>query len=286
MTKKYQTAPAPHIKTQQSVSGIFWNSVLALIPVYLVFIIHKPLETLRTSGLVLSAGLLTEVLTALLLKKKMKISDGSTVLYSLLLVLMIPFDAGIVSVLTASVVTVFLGKELYGGKGNLWVHPSALGIAFFVLNSQGFELPGTWAFAFWNPFTDLWSGLITLALLTGGIVKIVQKNIFWKSPLIYLAGVLIPCQWMGIHTALSLPLLFLNAFWMIPDSAAAPSVQRAKIYFAVAAAVLTLLFDLLSVPLAPVFALLLMNLLTPWIDEWLLPGGIAFESKVQPRIRV
>lgn len=281
MIKNFPVSPAPHLRDAETSSAKTWRFVFALIPLCIVLFVQHPLEAGRTFGAVLAAAFLTDAAFSFALKKKADFQDGSLVLWALLLSLLLPPDINLVCLLLFSSAAVFLGKAFYGGRMGVWAHPAWLGYALFILSiSQAGKAEAASLF-FWNPFTDLWSILMTAALFLGGLFLVIRKNTAWETPLLYLLLVLIPCILMDLETRFSLPLILLNAFWVLADSAVVPCSRRGRIYFSIAAALLTLVLDLLSAPSAPVFAVLILNSLTPWMDEWILPQGISFEAHVR-----
>lgn len=279
MIKNFPFSHPPHIHSPESSVRRTWRFSAALLPAWAAVTAQRPAGTLRVFALVFTGVLVSESIGAFLSKRKFDFRDGSSVLWAFLLAFLIPEHAASGMVLLSAAAAVFLGKSFFGGRTGVWLHPALLGYAVFVLSFPG--TAGTGNFSFWNPFTDLWTVLMTSALLGGGFFLTLKKNTAWEIPFLYLTLLFISCQFLGLETHLSLPLVLLNAFWILPEPASSPCSRRGRAYCAVAAALLTLALDLLTIPAAPVFAVLLLNLLTPWMDEWILPEGISFEARVQ-----
>lgn len=279
MSKKFKVSLAPHLHSAQKSSKMIWPFVLALLPAAAAAIFQNMTEGFRIFGFYLAAAGVLEAAGAFLIKKKPDLSSGAWILSACLLAMLTPWKTDL-SLLILSSALAFGMLAFYGGRTRAWVHPSWLGAAVLALHQPAEFISKNSPILFWNPFSGGVSPLLmTAALLAGGLYLCLSRQILWKLPAIYLSMVLIPCLTMGLHTTLSLPVVLLNAFWVIPGNTAVPCSVRARLYFAAGAAVLTLLMDLLSVPAAAVFAVLMMNSVLPWMDQWILPRGITLQAQ-------
>ena len=110
-----------------------------------------------------------------------------------------------------------------------------------------------------------------VALILGGIYLLVRGVITWHTPVTFIATVVLLTAVLGqspIYQLLSGGLL-LGAIFMATDYVTAPHTEAGKIVFGVGAGLLTVLFRVYgSFPEGVSFAILIMNILTPYINNF------------------
>lgn len=119
-----------------------------------------------------------------------------------------------------------------------------------------------------------------LACLLGGLYLLLRRTASWQIP----AGVLIAVTAIGMpvqiwgHSQMSLgyhllggALLF-GAFFIATDLVTSPITRKGKFIFGLGVGALVMLFRLLSnYPEGVMFAVLIMNAMTPLINQWTIP---------------
>ena len=112
-----------------------------------------------------------------------------------------------------------------------------------------------------------------LALIIGGVYLIVRKVITWHIPVAFIGFTFILSllfNGFDLNTSLALILsggLMIGAFFMATDYVTSPSTAWGKIIFGFGAALLTVIIRMWgNYPEGVSFAILLMNILTPYID--------------------
>ena len=115
----------------------------------------------------------------------------------------------------------------------------------------------------------------TLALILGGIYLIARRVITWHIPVVFIGTVFVFSLFMegfDVTTALSLVMaggLFIGAIFMATDYVTSPSTAWGKVIFALGAGFITCLIRYFgNYPEGVSFAILFMNILTPYIDQW------------------
>lgn len=123
-----------------------------------------------------------------------------------------------------------------------------------------------------------------LLLLLGGLFLMVRGIITWHIPVSTIGSVAVLTWIFGGETWFGgQPLvqvlsggLMLGAFYMCTDYVTSPSVKSAQIVFGIGVGVLTVLIRLKGgYPEGVCYAILLMNCLTPALDEWFQPKRFA-----------
>jgi electron transport complex protein RnfD len=114
-----------------------------------------------------------------------------------------------------------------------------------------------------------------LALLLGLVYLLIRRVITWHIPVSLVGTVYVLSLFMegfDFMKALALVLsggLFLGAFFMATDYVTSPTTAWGKIIFGVGAGILTFLIRYFGIyPEGVSFAILFMNILTPYIDSW------------------
>lgn len=133
----------------------------------------------------------------------------------------------------------------------------------------------------WNFFLGIIPGSLggtsALMCLVGYLFLIYKKAIKWRIPLIFIGTVLVGTYivgflngegiWYPVFHVLNGSLLFLAVF-IAPDSTTSPATPIGQIIYALALALLTLMFRfLLPFEGGIIIAVLFLNLLTPFLDK-------------------
>ena len=140
---------------------------------------------------------------------------------------------------------------------------------------------------FWGHTNGSLGETSALACLLGGLYLCFRRVASWEIP----AGVLISAvvigglsnladfsnPWTALHHLLGGALLF-GAFFIATDPVTSPLTAKGKWIFGVGIGALVMLLRLLSgYPEGVMFAVLLMNAVTPLINRWTIPrpfGGV------------
>ena len=113
-----------------------------------------------------------------------------------------------------------------------------------------------------------------LALLLGGLYLIVRRVITWHTPVCFVATVFAFTALLGqapVYQVLSGGLL-LSAIFMATDYVTSPQTSWGKVVFGIGAGLLTVVFRVYgNYPEGVSFAILLMNILTPYISRMTMP---------------
>ncbi len=114
----------------------------------------------------------------------------------------------------------------------------------------------------------------TIALIIGGIYLLARKIITWHTPVSYILTVFVLSLILtkDFNLALAYTMaggLFIGAIYMATDYATTPYRPWGKVIFGIGAGLITVMIRFYgNLPEGVSFAILLMNLLTPYIDKW------------------
>lgn len=284
---------SPHIHCGNSTAGIMRDVLISLVPATIAGTVIFGLRALLVTAVCVLCCVVFEALFNLIAKKTQTIGDLSAAVTGLLLALNLPANIPLWQCVVGSLFAIVIVKCIFGGIGCNLVNPAITARVFMLVAFESLAVsvfPAD-AVASATPLTaEKMPSLLTLflgyhggaigetcaaALLLGGIYLIVRHVITWHIPVVYIGTVFVfsfLMEGFDAVAALSLVLsggLFLGAFFMATDYVTSPATAWGWIIFALGAGLLTCLMRYYSVyPEGVSFAILFMNILTPFIDKW------------------
>ena len=295
MKNKLHISVSPHIHGKKTTMGIMLDVIIALLPTTIAGVIIFGLRSLLVIGVCLATALLSELLFNIITKRKQTISDLSCIVTGLILALNLPANVPLWQAVVGSAFAIIVVKCLFGGLGKNVVNPALTArvfmlVAFSSLAQVSFPVDST---AGATPLVSIAEGNVpelmdlflgktggsigetcSLALLIGGIYLLVRRVITWQIPVAFIGTVFVFSffvQDFNVTTALASVLsggLLLGAFFMATDYVTSPETPWGKIIYGVGAGVITVLIRFWGIyPEGVSFALLLMNILNPYINS-------------------
>lgn len=284
---------SPHIHSGKSTSGIMSDVLISLLPVTIAGTIIFGLKSLLVIAVCVICSVGFEFLFNLIVKKEQTVGDLSAAVTGLLLALNLSVDVPLWQCAVGSLFAIVVVKCLFGGIGQNLVNPAITARVFMLVAFGSMAVPSfpVDSVATATPlaaekmpslidmFLGTYGGAIgetcTAALLLGGIYLIVRRVITWQAPVTFIATVFVFSLFMegfDVISALSLVMaggVFIGAFFMATDYTTTPPTPWGKVVFGVGAGLLTCLIRYFgSYPEGVSFAILFMNILTPYICRW------------------
>jgi electron transport complex protein RnfD len=267
---------------------------LALVPTLVVATVWYGISALILTAVTVAACVLFEMGYCKLVGRENPTGDFSAVVTGLLLAFNMPAGLPWWMAVVGSFVAIVVVKQLFGGMGYNFANPAIVGRIAMALGYTGamttyvFPNNGIDALASATPLgvaAEVGSaGYMTLligkhggvlgetcaiTILLGGLYLIWTKVISPVIPVTYLAtaAVLSVCFGMDpIYQLLSGGIL-LGAFFMATDYVTSPTTDKGKVIFGIGLGVITMLIRRFGTMNEGVsFAILLMNLVVPYID--------------------
>lgn len=121
---------SPHIHSRDNVASLMWTVVIALIPAFLASIYFFGPRAFWLSFVSVITAIITEVLTQLLLGRKVTIYDGSAVITGLLVAFNMPPGVPFYVPVTGTFFAIAIVKQLFGGLGYNIFNPALAGRVF------------------------------------------------------------------------------------------------------------------------------------------------------------
>ena len=234
----------------------------------------------------------------MIIKKEQTVGDLSAVVTGLLLALNLPAGIPLWQAAVGAIFAIVLVKCVFGGIGCNIVNPAITArvfmlIAFGTMTNAAFP-NGVDAASGATPLAslaegqapkllDLFLGNVggaigetsALALLIGGIYLLSRRVISWHIPVAFIGTVFVfrlAREGFDFTLALSWILsggLLIGAFFMATDYVTSPATPWGKVIFGLGAGIITTLIRFYgNYPEGVSFAILLMNILNPYIESW------------------
>ena len=299
MSNKLHISTSPHIRTSRTTSGVMLDVVIALMPATIAGIILFGLRALAVIATCVLTCVISEALFNLITKKQQTISDFSAVVTGLLIALNLSDNCPLWQAAIGSFFAIIVVKCLFGGLGSNLVNPAITArvfmlISFGTMARASFPV-GVDTLSGATPLAELAQSGVTspslldlflgkhggaigetcaLALMIGLLYLLVRKVITWHIPISFIGTVyLLSLCYEGFDPIAALMWilsggLFIGAIFMATDYVTSPSTSVGKLVFGIGCGVLTVIIRFWGTyPEGVSFAILFMNILTPYIDR-------------------
>lgn len=140
---------SPHIKDKTTVKTVMWSVVIALLPAVLWGVFYFQARALYLILTCIVTAVLSEAVSQKITNRPITIADGSAFLTGLLLALVLPPTFPLWAGALGALVSIVIGKQLFGGLGYNIFNPALLGRAFLSVAFPVFTT--TWAIPSLNP---------------------------------------------------------------------------------------------------------------------------------------
>jgi len=294
MANKLIVTAAPHITSADSTQKIMQRVCLALVPTLIASIIIFGINALILTVVTVAACVLFEYGYCKMVGREVPIGDFSAVVTGMLLAFNLPATLPWWMAVVGAFIAIVIVKQLFGGMGYNFANPAivarialAVGFASRMANYPK-PVNGIDALASATPLAVAdqvgSAGYLTLLLgnhggvlgetcaitiLIGGLYLIATKVISPMIPVTYLATVAVLSVCFGMDPIYQLLSggLMLGAFFMATDYVTSPTTEKGKLIFGIGLGLITMMirhFGTMNEGVS--FAILLMNLLVPYID--------------------
>lgn len=296
MSKALRLSVSPHIHSGRSTAGIMRDVLIALAPVTVAGVILFGTRAFLVIALSVASCIFFEFIYNLIVKKEQTVGDLSAAVTGLLLALNLPANIPLWQCMVGSAFAIVVVKCLFGGIGANLVNPAITARVFMLVSfgsmtvqafptvvdtTSGATPLADMAAGNAPKLADLFLGLhggaigetCALALLIGLVYLLVRRIITWHIPVSFVGTVFLLSLFvedmdpMRALVAILSGGLLIGAIFMATDYVTSPSTAKGKLIFGLGAGVITFLIRYYGVyPEGVSFAILFMNILTPYID--------------------
>lgn len=303
MSSKLVLASSPHLHGKDTTRSIMRDVIIALMPALIAAVWMFGVRTLAVTAVCVGSCVASEYLSRLILKREQTVGDLSCIVTGLLLAFNLPVSIPLWEAAFGGVVAIVVVKQMFGGIGCNFVNPALMGrivlLGSFASDMNAWALPhGVDAVSSATPLaamangepigytlTDMFLGrrpgslgeTCVLALLIGFVYLLVRRVITPVIPAVYIGTVFV-LSWL-IEGSARLALyqilsggLFLGAIFMATDYTTTPVTRGGHLLFGLGCGLLTVLIRQYgSLPEGVSFAIVLMNIVTPYLDRLTMP---------------
>ena len=295
MNNQLTLSVSPHIHSGRSTRRIMLDVLISLLPVTIAGVVIFGLRSLLVVAVTVAACVVIEALFNLAAKKPIPVGDLSAAVTGLLLALNLPANTPWWQCVIGALFAMVVVKGLFGGLGANPVNPAITARVFMLVSfgtmakaafptlvdtvSSATPLASEEATSLTDLLLGLHGGAIgetcAVALLLGGIYLLVRRVITWHVPAAFIGTVFVAsflAEGMDVTAALAAVLsggLLIGAIFMATDYVTSPSTPWGKIIFGLGAGLITFMIRELGIyPEGVSFAILFMNIITPYISSW------------------
>jgi electron transport complex protein RnfD len=304
---KLTVSHAPFWHDGDSICKMNLHIMLAAMPAVIFGIIQFGMPALGVILLAVSCSMFFELLMNVATKRSLSIGDFDAALLGLIFGMMLPATTPWWVVATGSLVIIVIGKQIYGGLGANPFNPVLIGVAILMISWPGYfdsdaallnyefdfkalaplaalKHQGVAALDFF-PIKDLIMGhqvgaigsTFGLGLILGGIFLIIKGYIRWEITISYIAGIIITAlifnlsnsqNYAGPMFHLFTGYTLLGAIFLATENSSSPvNLIPMVIYGLFGGCMVILIRNIGAYPDGTVFAILLINLINPLIDN-------------------
>ena len=300
--KKLVVSSCPHIRSSSSTKKIMLDVIIALLPAAIMGAVIFGMRALAVLSVTVAASVFSEFIFNILAKKEQTIDDLSAIVTGLILGLNLKADAPLWQCAIGAVFAIVVVKCLFGGIGCNFANPAITARVFLLISfagtlgggsvpklsrapelvsgatplsvlSAGEELP-----SLLDMFLGLRGGAIgetcAIAIILGFIYLVARRVINFETPLIFVGTVFVLSLIfdnsfsIALYNILAGGLLF-GAVFMATDYVTTPITRSGKMIFAFGCGLITFLIRKFgSLPEGVSYAILFMNVLSPYIEKW------------------
>lgn len=285
-------AASPHVTTKNSTAVIMRDVLIALLPAVIDGCVVFGLRALLVVAVTTAACVFFEWGFEKLCHTPSTISDLSAAVTGVLLAMNLPVSIPLWQAVFGALVAMVAVKGLFGGIGKNFANPAITArIVMFLAFSKTMT---AWVFpdavSTATPLAMMANGesvdyltlllgnhggclgeTSALALLIGFAYLLIRGVISWHTPVCFVGTVFVMSLILGqdaVGQILSGGLM-LGAIFMATDYSTTPSTNWGRVLFGIGAGLLTVLIRFYGAYAEGVsFAILFMNILTPYLSKW------------------
>lgn len=179
MAKKLTVSASPHVRSNETTTGIMLDVIISLMPALVMSIVYFGLRALALTAVCVCSCVLFEALARKIMKRPNTIGDLSAVVTGIILAFNLPATMPFWMAVIGSLIAIVVVKQMFGGIGQNFVNPAMT--ARIILMTSFPTAMANWVV----PFSNTWSAdavtaatpMATLANVQGGDVSVLSDSL-------------------------------------------------------------------------------------------------------------
>ena len=289
--EKLIVSPSPHIRSEMTTAKIMGHVLIALCPALIASVIIFGIRALILTLVCVATAVIWERICNIIMKRPNSVGDLSAAVTGMLLAFNLPVTLPYWMAAIGTFVAIVVVKQIFGGLGHNFANPAIVGRIVLMLSFPA--AMSNWVVPFYDKadvitsatplvsgdssYRELFIGTVggclgevsAFALLLGGIYLFAMDIISPAAPLAFMGTVAVFSYAVGqdgLYQVLAGGVV-LGAVFMATDYVTTPITTKGKIIFGVGCGIITCIIRFWgSFPEGVSFSILLMNIITPYID--------------------
>lgn len=302
-------SPSPHIRSERTTSKVMGHVLIALFPAAAASVVIFGIRALELILFCAVTAVLWERLCNLIMKRPNSIGDLSAVVTGVILAFNLPVTLPFWMAAIGTFAAIVIAKQIFGGLGQNFANPAIVGRIVLMLSFPA--AMSNWVEPFYNKadavtsatplvsgtasYKELFLGttggclgeVCAAALILGGIYLVAVNVISPAAPVAFMGTVAAFSYIVGEDGLYQLLAggVVLGAVFMATDYVTTPITAKGKIIFGIGCGIITCVIRFwCSFPEGVSFSILIMNILTPYIDMFTRKkpiGGLIVDKKIK-----
>ena len=306
---------SPHIRSSNTTQSVMRDVVIALLPTLVASVVIFGVNALILTLVCVISCVVFEYISRVIMKKPQTVGDLSAVVTGILLAYNLPASLPWYMAVIGSFVAIVIVKQLFGGLGQNFANPAIVGriVLMFSFTSAMTKWTAPVRFAadatatatplelidlgeavgikelFFGVHSGTLGETCAFTLILGGIYLVIRKVISAGTPLAFI-GTIAVCSFFAGDDPLVQILtsgVLLGAIFMATDYATTPVTFIGKVIFGIGCGLITFIIRYFSSSYTEgvSFAILLMNILTPYIDMIAKPKALGAKKAKKEEVK-
>ncbi len=164
MAKKLTVSASPHVRSNETTTGIMLDVIIALVPALVMSVVYFGLRALLLTAVTVASAVLAEFVSRKVMKRSGTLGDLSAIVTGIILAFNLPSTLPLWMAAIGSIIAIVVVKQMFGGIGQNFVNPAMTARIILMVSFPT-------AMAQWvSPFTSSWDAVTTatpMATLAG-----------------------------------------------------------------------------------------------------------------------
>ena len=124
MSKRLTVSASPHVRSNETTTGIMLDVIIALVPALVMSAVYFGTRALALTAVTVGSAVLAEWVSRKVMKRNNTLGDLSAIVTGLILAFNLPATLPLWMAAVGSVIAIVVVKQMFGGIGQNFVNPA------------------------------------------------------------------------------------------------------------------------------------------------------------------